>query len=295
MSKKIIVNISGGLGNQFFQYAFGRYLSIKNSTDLYLNIRSFDRDNKRDFKLPYYQTSYQVKTVKEVLDYISFYMGLRPSLRRYYRKIWPIFLKRYFEHLGNEFDPSFKKAKHGYFYGYWGNEGYFKEKESVVRNELVLREEYRIEKLSVLQKEASETNSVAIHVRRGDYINHPAHSKIFNSLPIAYYKDAVERMVAELEDPVFYIFSDDYIWVRKNLHFPGMNTRLAEDFALMKDYQEFELMRACRHFIIANSTFSWWAAWLANYDQKKIIAPQNWYREEYLNNGSFIPKVWQKM
>ena len=131
-----------------------------------MNIRSYELVEHRDFKLPYYRTNYLVKTEAEVLDYISFYMSLGPKLKRYYRKLWPVSEKKYFEHLKNGYDPRYKKARQGYFYGYWAHEDYFREIESVVRKELVLKKEYLTEQLSDLQNETTKINSVAIHIRR---------------------------------------------------------------------------------------------------------------------------------
>lgn len=282
----IIFNISGGLGNQFFQYAFGRYLSNKAEETLLINIKSYEKDTQREFALKFFNTSYDVLSQDDILAYLRPYLRLSPRLRSLYRKFCPTNWKVYFENLGFSYDFSVKNATQGYFYGYWAHEGYFNEIEDILREEFTLRKEYRSGKLKREIEKACKNNSIAVHIRRGDYVN----NSILAPLKKDYYENAVRILNTKIKDPIYYIFSDDTSWVKKNLNLPVRNMVYASDLNLLYDYEEFELMRSCKNFIIANSTFSWWAAWLSENSDKTVLLPKKWYAKDDYN--FFCPSDW---
>jgi hypothetical protein len=188
-------------------------------------------------------------------------------------------------------------ACNGYFVGYWGNEKYFIENTMLIKNEFTLKDKFKTNEFKVLQEEAKTTHSVAMHIRRGDYIQNEKSSKIFNSLTLDYYQNAIEHMSGKVKDIKLLIFSDDIGWVKSNLSFVAEIDHIFIDHQLnSKDYLEFSLMCQCKHFIMANSTFSWWAAWLGAKSDSIVIAPYNWYSDpSHQNNflsNNFIPKSW---
>ena len=215
-----------------------------------------------------------------------------------YRQDLFIPFRRYFN---DKHEPGYnkrlKQAREGYFDGYWGNEGYFKEIRPVLVRELQLKETFKDEQFLKMQSVIEKTNSVAIHIRRGDYVSNERFSKIFNQLSPDYYVKAIETLSGKLKDPVFYFFSDDKDWVKANfLNNPDYPYCLIDQQVGGKDYLEFALMKSCRHFIIANSTFSWWAAWLGQENDTIVISPSYWYhdkeRQRKFLTQSFIPENW---
>jgi len=289
----IIFDISGGLGNQFFQYAFGRYLALKNNTTLKINVASFVKDKQRTFKLDCFKTEYETMPLDEILEYLDSYLRLTPLFRKWYRLYWPISFRRYFENKGLEgYNPKLKNARQGYFYGYWSNEDYFKDIRDQLQKEFMLREHLVSPALKKAKQMTMKENAVAVHVRRGDYVHHPVYSKIFNQLSPAYYNDAIKLLKERVKDPVFYVFTDDVKWCQANFGsaFPGI--KFADEFQLENDYEEFELMKNFSHFINANSTFSWWAAWLAKNDGKVVVAPKKWFVEDRKKTADMVPESW---
>lgn len=298
----IIFNISGGLGNQFFQYAFGRYLAIQNQTDLHLRFESYQSDPARKPKLDYFNTSYKLASEERILEYSSFYCRLHPFFKKIYRKERLVLFKRYFN---DKTEPWYKKqlkqVTKGYFDGYWSFEDYFKEIRPILLEELELKDELKQENFLKIRNEVTNKNSVAIHIRRGDYISNQKFAQIFNQLPIDYYKKAVLKIEQSVKNPVFYVFSDDVEWVKTNFAGQiGVDLHFIADYEINADYIEFSLMKSCKHFIIANSTFSWWAAWLGGTEKnKRVIAPKDWYKDRSLqrryNKNSFVPDSWIKL
>lgn len=294
----IIFHISGGLGNQFFQYAFGRTLSLRHNVPLYLDFESYDKDINRLPKLDYFNTHYQELDINKKHEYTKFYHSLHPYLKKHYRKDTFVQYKSFFT---DKIELGYRKnlinACNGYFVGYWGNEKYFIENTMLIKNEFTLKDKFKTNEFKVLQEEAKTTHSVAMHIRRGDYIQNEKSSKIFNSLTLDYYQNAIEHMSGKVKDIKLLIFSDDIGWVKSNLSFVAEIDHIFIDHQLnSKDYLEFSLMCQCKHFIMANSTFSWWAAWLGAKSDSIVIAPYNWYSDpSHQNNflsNNFIPKSW---
>jgi hypothetical protein len=291
----IIFNISGGLGNQFFQYAFGRYLAVKNNTDLFIYQKSFNTDVARRPVLGYFNTKYRIATEENIASYENQYLRLHPYLKKHYRKPGMAQWKRYFNDSQNPgFHAQYRRAVKGYFHGYWANENYFKEIKEQLLKEFMLKHEFKTEGYHSLERQIQESNSIAVHIRRGDYVSNPDFGKIFNVLDPAYYLHAIAQIAEVVVNPVFYFFSDDPDWVADTLA-PKVKgyCQIISDQLQRKDYLEFSLMKNCKHFIIANSTFSWWAAWLSQHSSKMVFAPKDWYtdpkRQFRHETDSFLP------
>jgi hypothetical protein len=134
--------------------------------------------------------------------------------------------------------------------------------------------------------------SVAVHVRRGDYVSNEAASKTHGLTGVDYYRAAVEQISKKVVRPNLYVFSDDPNWCKDNLAFKQATTYVAHNSDGAEDLR---LMRLCRHNIIANSSFSWWGAWLNENPAKQVIAPQTWFADSIHNTKDLIPSTWQKI
>ncbi len=296
----IIFNISGGLGNQFFQYAFGRYLALKNRTDLYLRFNTYEYDVSRSSKLSHFQTCFKRSSVEDVRKYSKTYHRLHPLLKKLYRNSPNVSLKRYFtDRIETGFHKEFKKVTRGYFDGYWAYEEYFKEIRSSLLKELELKDEHKTDIYKLMEMQLSGSRTVAVHIRRGDYISNQKYAGIMHNLSLAYYYSAIEFLRSKKDDLKFYIFSDEIDWVRQNFRMEGIDCHFMDNPGLCSDYLEFSLMKSCANFIIANSTFSWWAAWLSESRDKCVVAPKKWYKNEEMQHcyekRNMIPSNWIKL
>jgi hypothetical protein len=135
--------------------------------------------------------------------------------------------------------------------------------------------------------------SVSVHLRRGDYVSHKIASEYLGALPLSYYRGAAEHLSSQLQDPIFFIFSDSPEWARQNLQLPFVTRfvpHVSDDPAW-----EMQLMSTCRHSIIANSSFSWWGAWLGAADDRIVIAPKHWFRDPAIDTSDLIPARWHRI
>lgn len=165
--------------------------------------------------------------------------------------------------------------------GYWQNQSYFKNYKKDIYNLFSFKNsvDFHLEK-----------NSVAVHVRRGDYVTNKLARDTLGVLPISYYKKSMILLARKINNPIFYIFSDDIEWVKKNFDFESFNIKFIEN---SKAYEDLQCMSLCAHNIVANSSFSWWGAWLNNNPEKIVIAPQRWYESEQKNEKlNRIPQNW---
>lgn len=291
----IIFNISGGLGNQFFQYAFGRTLSLKHNVPLYLDFGSYDKDSSRFPKLDFFNTQYLALDSNKKHEYTKVYNSLHPYLKKHYRKDIFAKYKTYFtDKIELGYRPNLIKARKGYFDGYWGDFRYGSEILYKLQTELSLKREFCTQNFNELLAKIQNSNSVALHIRRGDYVHHPEYSRIMHTLPLDYYFNSI-RLTSEISESQleYFIFSDDINWAKENLaNYPSFN--FVEN--IETDVLEFELMKHCKNFITANSTFSLFAAWLSDSEQKIVVTPKKWYkdqrRQNHFENESYRPDNW---
>lgn len=260
----IITKLQGGLGNQIFQWAYGKHLSVKYSTPLYLDLSFYKNQlgvTKRDFSLDKFTNiSYDILSNNTNFSFSE-------------KKI-----------KSPKDDFIFKELKyddkyHYYLNGYWQSEKYFLETEDIIRENLKPNQS-TIDKL----KEKYKTDkSVSIHIRRTDYVNSNGYHPV---QPINYYEKGL-KIIKDYENIL--VFSDDISWCKKNLKFDNITFVENND-----DIEDLWLMSLCDNNIIANSSFSWWGAWLNNNKEKKVIAPLNWFGSR-LNTSDIIPTSWVKI
>jgi hypothetical protein len=180
--------------------------------------------------------------------------------------------------------------------GFWQSEKYFLDCREEILKEFSFKNKFSDENLKIAKK-IQEKSSVAIHVRRGDYISNPGASKTFVSLEVQYYQKAIEKLDIDIPHALLVFFSDDISWVKKNI----INRLLSNYEYIIVDnnkgdesYNDMRLMSLCDHNIIANSSFSWWGAWLNQNPRKQIIAPKKWFLIDK-NTNDLYPNNWIKI
>lgn len=288
----IIVRLKGGLGNQMFQYAFGRRIALESNSVLKFDINYFKDDVifQREYSLSCFKLSINIATEKDLKkskmltgkNYISKFIRLANKIKPYYSRYVIYELKPH------KYDSRIfqKKYKDVYFVGYWQNEKYFKDIEDIIRKEFMLKETMKNRNLN-LASNIQDTNSVAIHLRKYDDIPEDD----MNTLSLNYYHKAVKYLSNKFKNLHFFVFSDNLEWAKKNLKL-SYPTTFVEHNKNDKDYEDLRLMSICKHQIIANSSFSWWGAWLNKNSDKIVIAPKKWFRNDPKDTSDLIPNKW---
>lgn len=298
---KLIVRIFGGIGNQIFIYAAARRLSLKNNTKLVLDDVSgfvFDDQYMRYYQLDKFNINSRTATLAERFEPFS-------RVRRYLYRSWnqrlPYEQRRYLVQEGVDFDSrllAFNPRGTVYLEGYWQSEGYFKDIETVIREDLRIQPPND----SVNQQYAAQIramNSVAVHVRFFDAPDSMSASTIVNNAPGDYYSRAIQIMDERLGGNVhYYLFSDQPQAARARIPLPDDRVTLVHhNHGDAMAYADLWLMSQCKHFIIANSTFSWWGAWLASHPGKIVIAPGVVLKDGVTSWGfkGLLPEEWIKL
>lgn len=288
----VISNVIGGLGNQMFQYAAGRSLSMKRGVQLKLDISGFANYSlHQGFELERVFTC-SVKfasgaDVRRMLGWQSRSAAsrilLRPSMAIFRRKgfiVEPHF--NYWQGI-NDAPPE------SYLSGYWQSEKYFFGAAVQIRTDFTFRSLLNSRNAEVAEQ-MQRGNAISLHVRRGDYANNSKTTANHGLCSLEYYRSAIQYVIERVEQPSFYIFSDDSAWVRENMkmdfpcHYVDHNQG-AESFNDMR------LMSLCKHHIIANSSFSWWGAWLNPNPDKIVVAPRKWFANDN-DVSDLFPSGW---
>ncbi len=259
-----------------FQYACGRAVQQKYKGEFYLDISDFTV-NKRRYRLNQFKLNENVKTIEKDNTFANIRKNL--LLNGLYKIIPNIAFSIHskfgkYLYFGEEYKKINKNFTNDYYlYGYWQSEKYFEDIKSILKQELTLKNPLEESKINLIQ-EIEHKNSVAIHIRRGDYVTNKLYQNICEE---SYYKKAITIMKEKVDNPVFYIFSDEIDWVKENWKFKG--NIIFMNYA-NKDFEELEIMKHCKHFIIANSSFSWWAQYLSDNPKKIVVAPKKWYNHD---------------
>ena len=177
-----------------------------------------------------------------------------------------------------------------YFDGFWQNEKYFKEFDTELQSIFSMKGRLSTSSI-VYEEQIKESNSVSLHVRRGDYVTSKLTNEIHGTCSLDYYQKAVSMIESKIKNPVFYLFSDDIPWVKDNFSFIE-NKKFIQLDDETPPHDEIHLMSLCDHNIIANSSFSWWGAWLNNNKEKIVIAPFKWFNDKSFDVTDLNPKSW---
>ncbi|KAA3603969.1 MAG: alpha-1,2-fucosyltransferase [Candidatus Scalindua sp. AMX11] len=270
MPTKIITRIFGGIGNQLFCYAAARRLSIVNNAELVIdNVSGFayDHDYERHYQLNHFNIPCRNATRAERFEPFS---RMRRYLKRRINQRRPLEQRQYIQQEGIGFDPrllEYNPRGTVYLEGYWQSEGYFKDIEQSLREDLRIASPSDAKNLR-MNEEILKSNAVAIHVRLFDELS----SNFSHNASLAYYHNAIALIEKKIVSPRYFLFSDNTDAARKLLKFPGDNVAyVSHNNGDENAYADLWLMTKCRHFIIANSSFSWWGAWLGETQADTVI------------------------
>lgn len=293
----IIVNLKGGLGNQMFQYAAGRRLAEACGTELKLD-RTFLSKGQykanvtlRNYELSIFNVEENFATHAEVRRF----KNLKNVLMN---KFFPGFIgNKYVKEKFFHFDPRIMSlGNNRYLDGHWMSEKYFADIQPVIKQDFSFRNKV-INDAKNLHAKIVRTNSVCLQVRRGDYIKNPEIARVHLTTSLDYFSRAIATIKDQISSPVFFVFSDDIEWCYEhlntldNMHF--VEKELRNKGTTNSDY--LQLMIACKHFIISNSTFGWWGAWLSENKTKIVIAPKKWFNISSAVTTDIYPYSWFKI
>ena len=292
--------LNGGLGNQMFQYAFGRAISEKYQIPFILDCSILENHLQkvdytlRDFELDVFELNVKKATKQELIKYMpSTLSKINHKLNKFLRA--PTLFKNNIV-TEDQFNLKHKDVElysnKLLFVGYWQSENYFKSIETIIRRDLTFSSKLSKKNFS-LKTRIDKSNSVSIHIRRGDYVNNPNAFKTHGVCSVEYYRESIKEVKKKIVNPTFFIFSDDFNWVRENKIIED-NYELVDWNQGKESYVDMEMMSYCKHNIIANSSFSWWGAWLNKNPSKIVIAPKQWFADNLKNANSqnLIPKQW---
>lgn len=277
----VISNVIGGLGNQMFQYAAARALSLGRNQALRLDISGFSNyglhqgfELQRVFNCPV-----EIATDVEVRNILGWQFQTRirqivgrPQMAAFRSNAFVV--EPYF-HYWSEINQVPQEC---YLTGYWQSEKYFQTHAAVIRADFTFKH-LPINRNAQLAELINQVNGVSLHVRRGDYVRNPKTLATHGTCSLEYYQEAVCYIAEKVENPFFYIFSDDVEWVKENLKI-GFPCHYVDHNRGADSYNDMLLMSLCKHHIIANSSFSWWGAWLNPSTEKIVIAPKKWFANQ---------------
>lgn len=275
----IVIKLQGGLGNQLFQYAFGIALAKKYYDTIKFDLSSYHEGSHRNLDL----LKLNVDLVEvEDASYNSFF-----SLKnRLLNKIKLTILSNYnvhFEQSSLHYDVKHSNKKNTFYFGYWQSTGYFSSISNLIHEQFKLKaDSLPLNYLDLI----NQNTTVAVHIRRGDYLI-AGNAQVHGNLSADYYTKAVNLMQELSPNCQYLVFSDDIDWVLENFKIPVEWLPVNDE--QLNDAQTLMLISACHHQIIANSTFSWWAAWLNTNSEKKVIAPKNWFANNRNSADILLP------
>jgi hypothetical protein len=271
----IIMQLMGGMGNQMFQYAFGRSLSLKYNVPLKLDLSILKR---RDFGPDFVYRDYDLDLFNVFAD---FDINMESKVHHLSEPHFHFSEKslNYYESIDGDLS----------IYGYWQSPKYFAYAEEIIRKDFQFRDTVSGPAVTMMA-EIRATNSVVINVRRTDYLNTDFHGV----MGLEYIMAGVEIIRSKIKNPHFFIFSDDIDWCRENIRLDNM-TIVDHQYKGDRFGNYLQLMKACKHYIIPNSTFAWWGAWLNDNPDKIVITPAKWFADPNLITADLIPVEWLRI
>ena len=272
----ICIQLKGGLGNQLFQFAAASAVANYHKTTVIIDLSFLQ---KRENDSGYTFRNYELNGFEHI--------RIRPQtiIEKMFRKATPT---KYYHEKTLMFNPLIfeQTSKSSYLTGYFQSEKYFESIKPLLKNTLVIKlpdADYTFEKIV-------KTNSVSLHIRRGDYISNPENLKFHGLCPMSYYHQAIKYIAERISNFHVFVFSDDLSWAKQHLalsypvNFIGNKSSIAD----------MQLMSLCKHNITANSSYSWWGAWLNNNPDKIVIAPKKWFADALVESQSdtIVPEEW---
>jgi hypothetical protein len=292
----IIVQLQGGLGNQLFQYATARALAHQHQATLLLDqswfTKAYDDVTPRELLISLLNT-------KGALISLDSPPKRPKRIRRILQKLWPINPFVYFEKNAYYFDPSLLKApafktQNLYLMGYWQSYRYFESIKKILQSEVSPKFPLDAHYQNYLNQ-IQASRSAMVHVRRGDYVHLASAAKVHGFIGLDYYQQGMEALLLKNPETQFFVFSDDLDWAKENLPHQDKITFIKSLEKSDAVIQELELMTHCQNHLIANSSLSWWAAWLAKSVNNTVICPSRWTNDPTKNWDDLLPANWQRI
>ena len=276
-----------------FQYAAGSALSLSRGVPLLLDVDDFSRHRWHNgFELERIFSFPVTLATPEDINIILGWQSWKSLRHRLARPAWRLLRSHHFvaePHF--HYWPGIRHAVAPcYLLGYWQSERYFVDRAQTIRANFTFRHPLS-DRNSDLARKINAVNSVSLHIRRGDYVTNPQIAISHGVCPQSYYKAAIEYIREHVDGPHFFVFSDDPDWVKAELSLQGRFC-LVDHNRGAESYNDMRLMSMCRHHIIANSTFSWWGAWLNPSPTKIVIAPRLWFNNHAADARDLFPEGW---
>ena len=273
----IIARLAGGLGNQMFQYAFARTLSLRHNTPLKIDL-SFLKNRNMGPNFVYRNYELDIFNVVEDFNF-TFENCIRagePHLKFSQEMVDSI--------------ARYQIDKDIMIDGYWQSVKYFFEFESVIKSDFNFKKlvnDSNDDKIQSILNDITSTNSVMLNIRRTDFLNTDFHGV----MGLDYINKSTELLESKIDNPKYFIFSDDIEWCKENIK---LNNMVIVDHSYKGDRFSYylQLMKECKNFIIPNSSFAWWSAWLSDSPNKIVIAPKKWFTDESIDTSDLIPSDW---
>ena len=284
----IISQLSGGLGNQLFQYAAGYAIAERLNTNLFLYFHINECDTKRD------------QIIKELVSDIHWleFKQLKPFIphsfiSKFKQRILPVNKRSFFKERDFTFDDRVLNiSDNTLINGYWQSEDYFSRVSDKVRD-TILSKLNTIELDKSILNNLTLENSISLHVRKGDYLIFP-YSDYYYELQSEYYERALECLSSKIAFSKIFVFTDDVNWVNEHLKI-GFDFQIVSQTFTKSVLEDMRAMSLCNHHIIANSSFSWWSAWLSQNPNKQVVAPLNWFKSVRKSTKNLIPERWLRV
>lgn len=285
----IMIALKGRLGNQMFQYAAGRALSYRLRTKLGLDTYFVEKN-----KLPFQLHKFNIKCEQIPQKMLP----PRKDSNWLNRGLWRLGLKKpkVFHQNGLGYNPNINKVVDDtYLIGYWQSEKFFIDCKKVIKSDFEIISPPTNQNLETYQEILESPLSISLHIRRGDYLK-GKNPSVHGGCSLIYYEKAVSRIVEQVfhSTPNLFVFSDDPEWVSENINLP-FPIRIICHNPPENAIEDLRLMSVCKHHVIANSSFSWWGAWLGRYENKIIVAPSRWFACSKLNNPDIYCNNWIKI
>jgi hypothetical protein len=288
----IVVQILGGLGNQMFQYALGRNLALKTGQTLRFDLSRPNPSHLGRFDLDLMRIQGRViSKVESTLVWRTLDRYVEPAIARLGLSRRTRSLHRVYRQPSLRFDPDVLKLR-GWVYlsGYWQCERYFADIRDVLREDLSVKAPPNPANAAALEA-IQACQSVCVHVRRQDYVNNARTNSVHGACDLPYYESARRLIEERTGGAHYFIFSDDPTWAGANLSHWG-NVTIISHNSVEDRHDDFRLMTACKHFITANSSFSWWPAWLSSAPGKVVVAPRRWFADPAFDGEDVVPRGW---
>lgn len=289
----IVIKIQGGLGNQMFQYAFASILAKKNKSKLLIDDSIYTFTDKktgftpRKFELSIFDCEFCFAKSKDKLFFYN--LSLINKIKKKLKLNYP----KFYNEPEFEYSSKVNVLKYPiYFIGYFQSFKYFVGFEDYVRELFVFPTNKLSQKNKDLIPVLKNKNTIAVHIRRGDYISDPVTNQFHGSCSLEYYTKAIAIVSKTIAQPTLVFFSDDYQWVKENFEFLTADKIFVSHNIGGDSWVDMYLMSICSHNIIANSSFSWWGAWLNANPTKIVVAPKTWFQAKKVDINSIIPKEW---